>query len=76
MPLTDRLDQEQKVGGCQDAVRVWRAKENAMSYDIRIAVKLDKIDKFVNIGVPEYDSPTYNLRDMFVACMDWDYNQG
>ena len=47
-----------------------------MSYDIRIAVKLDKIDKFVNIGVPEYDSPTYNLRDMFVACMDWDYEQG
>ena len=47
-----------------------------MSYDIRIAVKLDKFDKFVNIGAPEYDSPTYNLRDMFVACMDWDYSQG
>lgn len=33
-------------------------------------------EKYVEIGIPEYDSPTYNLRDMFVACMNWDYDQG
>ena len=47
-----------------------------MSYDIRIGVKVEGCDKYVTIDAPEYDSPTYNLRNMFVACMDWDYNQG
>ena len=47
-----------------------------MSYDIRICVKVDGIDKYAEIARPEYDSPTYNLRDMFVACMGWDYEQG
>ena len=51
-----------------------------MSYDIRICVKTEMPNKwgnqFVVIDSPEYDSPTYNLRDMFVACMEWDYNQG
>lgn len=47
-----------------------------MSYDLRIAVKVDGIDLFAQIAEPEYSSPTYNLRDMFVACMDWDYTQG
>lgn len=47
-----------------------------MSYDIRLAVKVDGTDIFAEIAEPEYSSPTYNLRDMFVACMDWDYSQG
>lgn len=47
-----------------------------MSYDIRIKVKVEGCDKYVNVGVPEFDSPTYNLRNMFVACMGWDYKQG
>lgn len=48
-----------------------------MSYDIRFGVKVDGMDGYVaTIDEPEYSSPTYNLRDMFVACMDWDYSQG
>lgn len=47
-----------------------------MSYDIRIGVKVEGADCFAVVAEPEYASPTYNLRDMFVACMDWDYNQG
>lgn len=48
-----------------------------MSYDIRFGVKVDGMDGYIAvIDMPEYDSPTYNLRDMFVACMDWDYSQG
>ena len=27
------------------------------------------------IAYPKYENPTYNLRDMFVACMEWDYTQ-
>ena len=49
-----------------------------MSYDIRFGVKVAGApsDCYAVIGRPEHDSPTYNLRDMFVACMDWDYHQG
>ena len=47
-----------------------------MSYDVRIGVKVDGTDIITKIARPELDSPTYNLRDMFVACMDWDYSQG
>ena len=47
-----------------------------MSYDIRVTVKVEGCDKYAVVGTPEYDSPTYNLRKMFVACMDWDYHQG
>lgn len=51
-----------------------------MSYDIRFGVQTvmpnNDGESFVVVHVPEYDSPTYNLRDMFVACMDWDYEQG
>ena len=48
-----------------------------MSYDIRIAVKVAGAeDVFADIAEPERSSPTYNLRDMFVACMNWDYEQG
>ena len=48
-----------------------------MSYDIRFGVKVADADGLIAVvGEPEYDSPTYNLRDMFVACMDWNYKQG
>ena len=48
-----------------------------MSYDIRFGVKVDGMDGYIAvIDRPECDSPTYNLRDMFVACMDWNYSQG
>ena len=47
-----------------------------MSYDIRICVKADGLDKYVVYDIPEYDTPTYNLGEMFRVCMDWDYEQG
>ena len=47
-----------------------------MSYDLRIAVKVDGTDILAVVAEPRLSSPTYNLRDMFVACMDWDYEQG
>lgn len=47
-----------------------------MSYDIRIGAKIEGLEKIIPIGRPKLDSPTYNLRDMFVACMDWNYTQG
>lgn len=47
-----------------------------MSYDLRIGVKVEDLDFIAVIARPEYDSPTYNLRDMFVNCMKWDYEQG
>lgn len=46
-----------------------------MSYDIRISVKVEGCDKYAVIAEPEYSSPTYNLGQMFRACMDWDYSQ-
>lgn len=51
-------------------------RSKSMSYDLRVAVKVEGCDKYADIAEPEYASPTYNLRDMFVACMDWDYKQG
>lgn len=48
-----------------------------MSYNLSIGVKVAGVeDLIVEIGRPLYDSPTYNLGDMFRACMDWDYEQG
>lgn len=51
-----------------------------MSYDICWCVETVREnndgDRFVVVHTPEYDSPTYNYRKMFVACMDWDYKQG
>ena len=47
-----------------------------MSYDIRLAVKVDGTDILADVAEPELSSPTYNLRDMFVACMNWDYDIG
>ena len=46
-----------------------------MSYDLSVGVKAEGCGAYVDVRSPEYDSPTYNLRDMFVACMDWDYEQ-
>lgn len=48
-----------------------------MSYDIRFGVKVEGMNGYIAvIDMPEYSHPTYNLRDMFVACMDWNYKQG
>ena len=47
-----------------------------MSYDLRISVKVEGIDRYIGIATPEPDCPTYNLGDMFRACMNWDYEQG
>ena len=48
-----------------------------MSYDIRFGVKVDGMDGYIAvIDEPEISDPTYNLREMFEACMDWDYEQG
>ncbi|MBO4229770.1 MAG: hypothetical protein J5938_05425 [Clostridia bacterium] len=47
-----------------------------MSYDLRIGVKVEGTDIIAVIEEPEKSSPTYNLREMFVTCMDWNYNQG
>ena len=47
-----------------------------MSYDLRIGVKVEGMDIIAVIGEPEKSSPTYNLREMFVTCMEWDYTQG
>lgn len=48
-----------------------------MSYDLRFYVKfnIENEDRYVTIGYPEYDNPTYNLGKMFRACMDWNYDQ-
>lgn len=47
-----------------------------MSYDIRLGVMVANANGvIVPVARPEYDSPTYNLREMFVACTDWNYRQ-
>lgn len=47
-----------------------------MSYDISINAKIEGVDRYTFLDEPTYSSPTYNLRDMFVACMNWEYRQG
>ena len=50
-----------------------------MSYDLRIAVKVEGAEKgneFAVIAEPEIHSPTYNLGEMFRRCTGWDFNQG
>lgn len=47
-----------------------------MSYDIRLAVIVDGTNIYAAVAGPELSSPTFNLRDMFVACMAWDYSMG
>jgi hypothetical protein len=50
-----------------------------VSYDIRWCVETvmpnNDGERFCAVRTPEYDSPTYNYRKMFVACMGWDYSQ-
>lgn len=46
-----------------------------MSYDLTISVKVQDLDRYVDIAYPEYDHPTYNLGTMFRKCIDWDYSQ-
>ena len=47
-----------------------------MSYDIRLAVKIEGADDWLTVATPEYDSPTYNLGRMFRECMGWNFEQG
>ena len=49
-----------------------------MSYDIRFGVKVVGApdDVFAVIGRPDFDNPTYNIKEIFVKSMDWDYQQG
>jgi len=50
-----------------------------MSYDLRIAVKVDGAEKgneYAVIAEPEFHSPTYNIGKMFRKCMGWDFKQG
>ena len=51
-----------------------------MSYDIYLGVRVADVTKedgeplTVIVGEPELSSPTYNLGEMFRACMDWDFD--
>jgi len=50
-----------------------------MSYDIRIAVKVvgaEPDNEFAVIAMPEINSPTYNIGEMFRKCTGWDFEQG
>jgi hypothetical protein len=50
-----------------------------MSYDIRIAVKVEGAEKgneYAVIAEPELNSPTYNIGEMLRVCTGWDFNQG
>ena len=50
-----------------------------MSYDLRIAVKVEGAEKgneYAVIAEPEIHSPTYNLGEMFRKCTGWDFEQG
>ena len=46
-----------------------------MSYDLELGIKPEGHNKIVCIATPELDSPTYNLREMFVAATHWDFEQ-
>ena len=46
-----------------------------MSYDIRLAVKVDGYDGYAVVAEPQWSSPTYNLGKMFRACTGWDFKQ-
>lgn len=50
-----------------------------MSYDLRIAVKVEGAEKgneFAVIAEPEFSNPTYNIGEMLRRCTGWDFNQG
>lgn len=44
-----------------------------MSYCIGIYVKVEGCEKYVMISYPTYYHPTYNLRELFKNCMNWDF---
>lgn len=49
-----------------------------MSYDLRIAVKVDGAEKgneFAVIAEPRLSNPTYNIGEMLRRCMGWDFVQ-
>lgn len=46
-----------------------------MSYDLRIAVKIEGYDGYADIAEPELASPTYNLGTMFRTSTGWDFEQ-
>ena len=46
-----------------------------MSYDIALYVKVEDTDIYAKVAEPEFAKPTYNLGEMFRACMDWDFKQ-
>ena len=48
-----------------------------MSYDLRLAVKVEGLEEhYAIIAQPEYASPTYNIGEMFRKCTGWDFKQG
>lgn len=50
-----------------------------MSYDLRIAVKVEGAEKgneYAIIAEPEFSDPTYNLGEMLRKCTGWDFDQG
>ena len=46
-----------------------------MSFDLRIAVKVDGTDIMAQIAEPEHANPTYNIGNLFRACTGWDFRQ-
>ena len=46
-----------------------------MSYNISFNIKVDGTNDYWEIDRPSLYSPTYNLKKMFVACMDWNFIQ-
>lgn len=50
-----------------------------MSYDLRIAVKVEGAEKgneYAVIAEPEINNPTYNIGEMLRECTGWDFEQG
>lgn len=48
-----------------------------MSYDLRIGVKVDGGDNlYAVIDQPDFNSPTYNIGEMFRKCTGWDFEHG
>ena len=49
-----------------------------MSYDLRIAVKVEGAEKgneYAIISEPEFAHPTYNIGEMLRKCTGWDFKQ-
>ena len=49
-----------------------------MSYDLRIAVKVEGAEKgneYAVISEPEFAHPTYNIGEMLRKCTGWDFEQ-